>query len=137
MSTMNEVIVPDFDEMHRLDSLLVCDVSIPEVLCANPTKDWPYCNAAKSMSSAIMAKADASAWDELHWRRRLETFGDRDQAVFASGPNGEIDNVWYYCSKSQIHQRSSRLTFLVNWANSPTEAEKRLLLLAKDFVIYT
>ena len=89
-----EVIVPIFDEMYRLDSLLVCEASFPEVLYANSTQDWPYCNAAKLMSSPIMTKADASTWDELHWRRRLETFGDRDQAVFASGPKGEIDNVW-------------------------------------------
>ena len=47
------------------------------------------------MSSATMTKADGSAWDEMQWRRRLETFGEDDGPVIASGPKGEIDGVWY------------------------------------------
>ena len=42
-----------------------------------------------------MTKTDWSSWDRLQWRRRLETFGDNDASVLASGPNGEIDHVWY------------------------------------------
>ena len=41
-----------------------------------------------------MTKIDGSQWDQLQWRRRLETFGDNDSSVLASGPNGEIDAVW-------------------------------------------
>lgn len=56
--------------------------------------DWPYCNAAKRLSSVAMTKTDWSSWDKLQWRRRLETFGDNDASILASGPNGEIDTVW-------------------------------------------
>ena len=56
--------------------------------------DWPYCNAAKRLSSVIMTKTDWSSWDKLEWRRRLETFGNNDTSVLASGPNGEVDGVW-------------------------------------------
>lgn len=56
--------------------------------------DWPYCNAAKRLSSVLMTKPDWSSWDDLHWRRRLETFGDNDASVLSAGPNGEVDGVW-------------------------------------------
>lgn len=42
-----------------------------------------------------MTKTDWSSWDELQWRRRLETFGDNDASVLATGPTGEVDAVWY------------------------------------------
>ena len=57
--------------------------------------DWPYCNAAKRLSSVVMTNTDWSSWDKLQWRRRLETFGDNDASILASGPDGEIDTVWY------------------------------------------
>lgn len=57
--------------------------------------DWPYCNSAKRLSSVAMTNTDWSTWDKLQWRRRLETFGDNDETVFASGPKGEIDAIWY------------------------------------------
>ena len=56
--------------------------------------DWPYCGVAKRMSSVAMTKNDRSAWDDLQWRRRLETFGDNDASVLQSGPNGEVDAIW-------------------------------------------
>ncbi|KAF4301323.1 putative histidine acid phosphatase protein [Botryosphaeria dothidea] len=54
---------------------------------------WPYCNAARRLTSVIMSANDASQWDELKWRRRLETFGGDDGPVIASGPNGEFDAI--------------------------------------------
>lgn len=42
-----------------------------------------------------MTKADGSAWDKLQWRRRMETFGPGDSPIIASGPQGEVDGVWY------------------------------------------
>ena len=42
-----------------------------------------------------MTRTDWSSWDNLKWRRRLETFGDHDASVLASGPGGETDAVWY------------------------------------------
>lgn len=56
--------------------------------------DWPYCSAAKRLSSVLMTKTDWSSSDDFQWRRRLETFGDNDASVLSSGPNGEIDAVW-------------------------------------------
>lgn len=56
--------------------------------------DWPYCSAAKRMSSVAMTKNDCSAWDDLQWRRRLETFGENDASILQSGPNGEVDAIW-------------------------------------------
>lgn len=41
-----------------------------------------------------MTTTDWSSWGQLQWRRRLETFGDNDESVLASGPNGEIDAIW-------------------------------------------
>ena len=41
-----------------------------------------------------MTKTDGSSWDEMKWRRRLETFGDNDASVLASGPRSELDAVW-------------------------------------------
>lgn len=62
--------------------------------CLNSMVDWPYCNAAKRLSSVLMTKSDSSAWSELQWRRRLETFGDNDIPVLSVGPNGEADGIW-------------------------------------------
>lgn len=47
------------------------------------------------MTSVQMIKTDWSSWDDLHWRRRLETFGKDDSPLVATGPNGEVDAVWY------------------------------------------
>ncbi|KAJ4360348.1 uncharacterized protein N0V89_000910 [Didymosphaeria variabile] len=37
--------------------------------------NWPYCNSARQFSSVVMATTDWSKWDQLKYRRRLETFG--------------------------------------------------------------
>lgn len=41
-----------------------------------------------------MSTADWSQWDELKYRRRLETFGPDDAPVITQGPKGEIDAIW-------------------------------------------
>ena len=46
------------------------------------------------MTSVIMTKTDSLSWDEFQWRRRIETFGEDDGPVTATGPKGEIDGVW-------------------------------------------
>lgn len=38
---------------------------------------------------------DLPQWDELKYRRRLETFGIDNGPVVASGPAGEFDAIWY------------------------------------------
>ena len=47
------------------------------------------------MSSVAMTKTDQSGWDQLQWRRRLETFGKNDASIVARGPKGEVDGIWY------------------------------------------
>ena len=54
---------------------------------------WPYCSAARQMASVAMTSSDLRGWDELKWRRRMETFGADDGPVIASGPRGEVDGV--------------------------------------------
>ncbi|KAA6406572.1 MAG: histidine acid phosphatase [Lasallia pustulata] len=54
---------------------------------------WPYCSAAKRMSSTLMTNTDGSSWNQMQWRRRIESFGVDDGPVIASGPHGEIDAV--------------------------------------------
>jgi acid phosphatase len=57
--------------------------------------DWPYCNAARRLHSIAMTdKSQSSAWSDLEWRRRIETFGDNDEPSIAKGPAGEVDGVW-------------------------------------------
>ena len=41
-----------------------------------------------------MTGADGSAWDEIRWRRRLETFGDDDSPVLAAEKREEADAIW-------------------------------------------
>ncbi|KAI9862647.1 MAG: hypothetical protein M1824_001197 [Vezdaea acicularis] len=56
---------------------------------------WPYCNDAKRMVNIVKVNMRGKDWDELHWRRRLETFGEDDEPVIASnarkGPDGICD----------------------------------------------
>ena len=54
-----------------------------------------------------MTKTDRSSWDRLEWRRRLETFGDNDASVLASGPNGEIDGV---CNLGELTDKGRETT---------------------------
>jgi acid phosphatase len=54
---------------------------------SNFTQDWPYCNAARQLSSVIMSTKDFSQWDSLKYRRRLETFGGDDGPGTAPYPS--------------------------------------------------
>lgn len=54
---------------------------------------WPYCNHAREMRSVITAAP--GTWDTMTWRRKLETFGGKDDAAgFATGPRGETNGIW-------------------------------------------
>ncbi|KAF2194885.1 phosphoglycerate mutase-like protein [Zopfia rhizophila CBS 207.26] len=68
---------------------------------------WPYCNAARQLTSVIMATTDWSKWDELKYRRRLETFGMDDGPVIAAGPNGEFDAV---CQPGELTDKGRETT---------------------------
>ncbi|KAL1637880.1 hypothetical protein SLS56_000437 [Neofusicoccum ribis] len=54
-----------------------------------------------------MSTKDLSQWDELKWRRRLETFGDDDGPVVASGPKGEFDAV---CQPGELTDKGRETT---------------------------
>ncbi|KAF2396355.1 phosphoglycerate mutase-like protein [Trichodelitschia bisporula] len=54
---------------------------------------WPYCNAARFFTSAIMSQKDWSEHTMLPFQRRLETFGRDDLPVPATGPNGETHGI--------------------------------------------
>ncbi|KAI4250784.1 MAG: hypothetical protein LQ352_005253 [Teloschistes flavicans] len=71
------------------------------------TADWPYCNAAKRFSSVLMTKTDWSTWDDFQWRRRIETFGDDDRPVLASGPKGLVDTV---CQLGELTDKGRETT---------------------------
>jgi acid phosphatase len=56
-------------------------------------KDWPYCNSSQQLRSVVLS-ADTK-WDQLEWRRRLETFGKDDLPVIVTGSGNAYDGVWY------------------------------------------
>ena len=56
--------------------------------------DWPYCNAAKRLKDVVMTAENGSDWDELSFRRRMETFGPNDTHIAAKGPAGDAESIW-------------------------------------------
>lgn len=47
-------------------------------------------------------------WSDLQWRRRIETFGDDDGPVMATGPKGEVDSV---CNLGELTDKGRETTF--------------------------
>ncbi|KAL5373617.1 hypothetical protein DPSP01_012555 [Paraphaeosphaeria sporulosa] len=68
---------------------------------------WPYCNSARQFSSVVMSTTDWSKWDQLKYRRRLETFGLDDGPVIASGPDGEFDGI---CQPGELTDKGRETT---------------------------
>ncbi|KAG9544268.1 phosphoglycerate mutase-like protein, partial [Aureobasidium melanogenum] len=59
---------------------------------AGLSANWPYCNAAQHLRSVIMSANDS--WDELAYRRRLETFDEKDDSpTLSHGPGRETDGI--------------------------------------------
>lgn len=60
---------------------------------------WPYCSSVRQMKSAVLEDAEKKAAGEfsqfsiLEWKRRLETFGQNDEPMVATGPGGQLDDV--------------------------------------------
>ena len=40
------------------------------------------------------SRKDLTAWNGFEFRRKMESFGDRDQAVVTVGPRGDIEGIW-------------------------------------------
>ncbi|KAI9802164.1 MAG: hypothetical protein M1833_002085 [Piccolia ochrophora] len=68
---------------------------------------WPYCAAARRLSSIIMTDENSAEWDKLEWRRRLETFGEDDSPVVAAGPSGQLDAV---CNLGELTDKGRATT---------------------------
>ncbi|KAI8661657.1 3-phytase [Fusarium keratoplasticum] len=78
---------------------------------------WPYCSAARRLTSAILDPSAATSGAEpadnpgltaLEWKRRLETFGPDDIPVIASGRNGELDAI---CDMGMLTDRGRETTY--------------------------
>ncbi|KAF1811500.1 histidine acid phosphatase-like protein [Eremomyces bilateralis CBS 781.70] len=54
---------------------------------------WPYCNAARTLTSAVLSTSDFSKWGSLKYQRSLETFGPDDGPVLTAGPKQESDAI--------------------------------------------
>ncbi|KAF2756906.1 phosphoglycerate mutase-like protein [Pseudovirgaria hyperparasitica] len=68
---------------------------------------WPYCRAAKQLTSTVMATTDWKDFDLLKYRRRLETFGTDDSPIVAVGPKGELDAV---CQPGELTDKGRETT---------------------------
>ncbi|KAI1504158.1 putative acid phosphatase [Biscogniauxia marginata] len=68
---------------------------------------WPYCSAVRQLKSAVLDRATGQ-FATLEWKRRLETFGPRDEPVLAAGPAGELDGV---CDMGMLTDRGRETTF--------------------------
>lgn len=72
---------------------------------------WPYCSAAKRLSSAILDPDTGNALTSLQWQRRLETFAQQsDAATVASGPAAELDAI---CDMGMLTDRGRETTTLL------------------------
>lgn len=61
--------------------------------------DWPYCNAAQNLRSVIRASDDS--WDELAYRRKLETFNGLDDGAALAKGNTHHAERWPICLHPQ------------------------------------
>ncbi|KAI1485335.1 putative acid phosphatase [Biscogniauxia mediterranea] len=68
---------------------------------------WPYCSAARQLKSVVFERP-TGRFDTLEWKRRLETFGPRDEPVLAAGPKGELDGV---CDMGMLTDRGRETTY--------------------------
>ncbi|EYE98874.1 putative acid phosphatase [Aspergillus ruber CBS 135680] len=69
---------------------------------------WPYCNVARRMIQMATSSQDMSTWDSFAWRRKMETFGGRDEAVVAQGAQGEIEGI---CQPGELTDKGRETTF--------------------------
>jgi hypothetical protein len=70
-----------------------------EYLTDRPGIDWPYCGVARRMVQMAAGNQDLSSWNGFQWRRKMEAFGDNDEAIVATGAGGEIEAIWFVISQ--------------------------------------
>lgn len=69
--------------------------------------NWPYCEAARRLSSPILTLPDSSSWDTLQWKRTLETFSSNDAPALVTGPKGEVEAI---CKPGELTDRGRSTT---------------------------
>ncbi|KAF1364573.1 phosphoglycerate mutase-like protein [Lizonia empirigonia] len=97
-----------FYSQEELDKLYPKELELQLVqILLRHGEHWPYCNAARQLSSVIMSTKDFSQWDQLKYRRRIETFGTDDGPVIATGPANELDAV---CQPGELTDKGRQTT---------------------------
>ncbi|KAL2871822.1 putative acid phosphatase [Aspergillus lucknowensis] len=69
---------------------------------------WPYCNVAQRMVQMASANEDLSSWNGFQWRRKMETFGDRDQTIVTVGAGGGIEGI---CQHGELTDKGRETTY--------------------------
>ncbi|KAL4956000.1 histidine acid phosphatase [Aspergillus filifer] len=69
---------------------------------------WPYCNVARRMVQMAGSNADLSAWNGFQWRRKMETFGDKDQTIVTVGAGDDIEGI---CQHGELTDKGRETTY--------------------------
>ncbi|KAL4725019.1 hypothetical protein ACLX1H_008466 [Fusarium chlamydosporum] len=78
---------------------------------------WPYCSAARRLTSAILDPSIANSQRDpasnpgitaLEWKRRIEKIGPDDSPIIATGQNGELDAI---CEMGMLTDRGRETTY--------------------------
>ncbi|KAL4915495.1 histidine phosphatase superfamily [Aspergillus aurantiobrunneus] len=69
---------------------------------------WPYCSVARRMVQMAGSNEDLSSWNGFQWRRKMETFGDRDQTIVTVGAGGSIEDI---CQHGELTDKGRETTY--------------------------
>ncbi|KAI0202386.1 histidine phosphatase superfamily [Astrocystis sublimbata] len=71
---------------------------------------WPYCSAAGRFNQVVLASQDGSRWENMTWRRSLETSGPDRRSKPAQGAGGKTSGI---CMPGELTDkgRESSLAF--------------------------
>ncbi|KAF1837391.1 phosphoglycerate mutase-like protein [Decorospora gaudefroyi] len=104
---MTTLVPRQFYSPEELEKLYPKELELQLVQITGLPPYWPYCNSARQLTSVILNTKDFSKWDQLKYRRRLETFGMNDGPVIASGPLGEFDAI---CQPGELTDKGRQTT---------------------------
>ncbi|KAL2822375.1 histidine phosphatase superfamily [Aspergillus cavernicola] len=69
---------------------------------------WPYCNVARRMVQMAAGNEELSSWNGFQWRRKMETFGDRDQSIVTVGAGGDVEGI---CQHGELTDKGRETTY--------------------------
>ncbi|KAJ5586542.1 hypothetical protein N7450_006329 [Penicillium hetheringtonii] len=69
---------------------------------------WPYCGVARRMVQMAASNQELSSWNGFQWRRKMESFGDRDQSIVAVGAGNEIEGI---CQHGELTDKGRETTY--------------------------